>query len=267
MGAVPGSRGHSVESVVVIGCGTLGPMKVLVLAAGYATRLYPLTLDRPKPLLSVSGRPLLDHLMDALRTLPGLDEVWVVTNHRFHAAFVEWARSVNVPPVRLLDDGSTHEGDRLGAVADLAFALEHIGIPEEGLCVCAADNLVRFPLAEAARQFRERGESTIVVLEQHDPERLRRTGVVVLDETRRIVRFQEKPEHPASTLISPAFYFLTAASLRRVVEYLALPDSKRDAPGNFIAWLTRQDTVYGAPLPGDRVDIGCLEDYRALGAG
>jgi glucose-1-phosphate thymidylyltransferase len=239
-------------------------VKALILAAGYATRLYPLTQNTAKPLLPVNGKPLMDHLLDELGTLPSVDEVWLVTNHRFAQNFADWAQTMSGPRVRLLDDGSTSNDDRLGAVVDLSLALERFGIPDEGLCVCAADNLVRFPLAQAAREFLDRGASTIVVLEQTDPIKLRRTGVVVLDESNRVVQFQEKPEVPASTHISPAFYFLTAASLRRVAEYLALPDARRDAPGNFIAWLTRQEPVYGAPLSGDRVDIGCLADYQAL---
>ncbi len=240
-------------------------MNVLILAAGYATRLYPLTENRAKPLLPVRGRPLMDHLLDTLATLPELGEVWVVVNHRFYPDFVAWAEDRRQgPTVRLIDDGSTSNEDRLGAVADLALALERRGVPEGGLLVCAADNLARFPLARAAREFLERGASTIVALEQPDPAKLRRTGVVVLDESGRVTRFQEKPDQPASTLMSPPFYFLTARSLRRVGEYLSQPGARRDAPGNFVAWLVRQEPVYGAALPGDRVDIGCLEDYQAL---
>lgn len=230
-------------------------MNALILAAGYATRLYPLTQDFPKPLLEVGGRAILDHLVDQLESLAGLDSLWLVTNHRFFPHFEQWrARRPPRKPMHLLDDGTTRDDERLGAVGDLRFALGRVGL-EDDLLVTAADNLPCFPLAEFVTTFQARRASLVCVHRVTDPERLRRTGVAVLDTEGRVVEFAEKPREPKSQWAVPPLYLFPRATLPRVSAYLDAGGSP-EAPGHFLEWLCRVEPVYAWPATGPILDIG-----------
>jgi glucose-1-phosphate thymidylyltransferase len=239
-------------------------MNVIILAAGYATRLYPLTRDVPKPLLEIGGQTILDRLVNQIeRALPGA-EIRIVTNRRFAARFHDWARQRRGTPLRILDDGTTDPENRLGAIGDLAFALRHSDGANDVL-VSAADNLFEFDFAEFVAAFQRAPGVWIGVHRVEDPERRRRTGIAELDATGRVIGFQEKPSAPRSPWGVPPLYVLDAQAARLVGEYLASGGS-RDALGHFLEWLYPRVPVHAWPIRGAVHDIGTLESLSACRA-
>jgi len=234
-------------------------VKVVLLCAGYATRMYPLTRDFPKPLLEVAGSPILSHLLARAAALPGVDEVVVLGNHRFGPQFRTWAAETHTDvPIRVLDDGSTDESNRLGALGDLAFAVREVPLAGHDALVAAGDNLVLFDLAPLAQAFAARRAPQLAV--RRAPRDARRSlyGEVQLDAASRVVRFREKPPDPESDLAAIALYFLPAATWPLLERYLA-EGGNRDAPGHFIAWLVSQTAVYAEPVGSPWYDIGDLD--------
>jgi glucose-1-phosphate thymidylyltransferase len=227
-------------------------MKAIVLAAGYATRLYPLTLSVAKPLLPLGGRPLLDRIVDAIDEVAEVDEVHIVTNAKFAASFREW---VGDGPVVVHDDGTTSEEDRLGAIGDIRFVLDETGIDDD-LLVIAGDNLFDFSLAGYVDWWHGKGEASAVALHDvGDLDLAGRYGVVDIAADGRILSFEEKPEQPRSTLIATAAYVFHRAHVPLLQRYLAEGNSP-DQPGRFVAWLTPRVPVYGFLFDGDWRDIG-----------
>ena len=232
-------------------------MKAIVLAAGYATRLYPLTLTVAKPLLPVGGRPMVDHLLDRIRELDDVDAVHVVTNGKFAASFETWAAGHGGVVVH--DDGTTTEDDRLGAIGDIAFVVERAGLAGDDLLVVAGDNLFDFSLADYVGWWRGKGEASAVAL--HDVADLvlaRRYGIVALGADERIESFEEKPAEPRSTLAATATYLFHRAHVPLLRTYLGEGRSP-DQPGRFVAWLAEREPVYGYRFAGDWRDIGDAE--------
>lgn len=228
-------------------------MNALILAAGYATRLYPLTLEHAKPLLPVGGRPMVDHLLEHIRAVPGVRSVHLVTNAKFAPAFAEWAARKDV---HVHDDGTTSEDDRLGAIGDIRFTIERAGLAGDDLLVAAGDNLFDYSLADYVDWWRGKGEATAIALyDCGDLELAKKYAVVELDEDERVVGFVEKPAEPESTLVSTATYLYHREHVPLVRAYLEDGNSP-DAPGNFIAWLHRQAPVYGYRFAGEWMDIG-----------
>ena len=225
-------------------------MKALILAAGYATRLYPLTQSIAKPLLTIGGRPMVEHILERIREADPL-EVHLVTNSKFASAFSEWAPA----DVIVHDDGTTSESDRLGAIGDLRFVVERAGIDEDWLVV-AGDNLFDYSLGEYVRWWRSKGVASAVALFEHpELELVKQYGVVELDEHERVVSFVEKPPEPASNLAATACYLFHREHLKLVATYLDegnLPDQ----PGRFVEWLHRRAPVYGYRFSGAWLDIG-----------
>ncbi|MDD4932415.1 MAG: nucleotidyltransferase family protein [Methylacidiphilaceae bacterium] len=238
-------------------------MRVLILAAGYATRLYPLTLHQPKPLLPVGGRPILDHILDRVCSLEEPADCAVVTNHRFAEAFAAWEQQQRaIRPnlhLKIIDDGSTSETDRLGALGDLAFVIEKERIAED-LLVIAGDNLFDAPLGDFVAYGRRIGKPVVGVYDVGDPEAIRRYNNIRLDEEGRVVFFEEKPKHPEGTLTAIALYYFPPETLAHLCQYLAGGES-RDQPGRFIEWLCRRHPVFSWRLPGRWFDIG---DFQML---
>jgi len=229
-------------------------MKAIVLAAGYATRLYPLTLTVAKPLLPVGGRPMLDHLMDRIDEVDEIDAVHVVTNGKFAASFEIWA--ARREDVVVHDDGTTSEDDRLGAIGDIAFVVERAGLDTDDLFVVAGDNLFDFALSDYVAWWRGKGEASAVAL--HDVGDLalaRRYGVVGLGPNERVESFEEKPEEPRSTLAATAAYLYHRAHVPLVRTHLAEGNAP-DQPGRLLGWLAAREPVYGYRFSGDWRDIG-----------
>ena len=230
-------------------------MKAVILAGGYATRLYPLTRDRPKHLLEVDGRPLLELLLERL-PLGELDAVYVVTNAKFADRFREWAESYPTDVI-VLDDGTTSEEDRLGAIGDLQLVIESEGIDDD-LIVAAGDSIFTERLDDFARFGRERDAAAIAVYDVGDLEAMKQLSSIGVDADSRLVTFEEKPEQPESTLAGIALYFYPRAILPLVGQYLA-EGNNPDQPGRLVGWLYRRTPVYAWRVPGRWFDIGTPE--------
>jgi glucose-1-phosphate thymidylyltransferase len=225
-------------------------MKALVLAAGYATRLYPLTESIAKPLLTIGERPMVDHILERIREADPL-EIHVVTNSKFAGAFSEWAPA----DVTVHDDGTTSGDDRLGAIGDLRLVLERAGIDDDWLVV-AGDNLFDYSLGDYVRWWRTKGVASAVALYEHpELELVKQYGVVGLDEHERVVSFIEKPPDPVSNLAATACYIFHREHLKLVATYLD-EGNVPDQPGRFVEWLHRRAPVYGYRFAGEWLDIG-----------
>jgi glucose-1-phosphate thymidylyltransferase len=228
-------------------------VKALILAAGYATRLRPLTDDIPKMLLPLAERPMLDYLLDRLHEIDDLDGIHLVTNARFAEAFRDWAPG----NLAVHDDGTTSNDDRLGAIGDIAFAIERAGLEGEDLLVVAGDNLIGYSLADFVEFWRGKDGSAIAVREIGDRELLTQYGVVQLDEDNRVVDLEEKPAEPKSNLAATASYLYRGDHLALLPRYLE-EGNPPDAPGNFTVWLHTREPVYGYRAEGEWHDIGDL---------
>jgi glucose-1-phosphate thymidylyltransferase len=228
--------------------------------------MYPLTLNTPKPLLDVAGRTIIDRLLDKIERTPGVDECIVVSNAKFAARFEAWARereaAGNGPALSVLNDGSTNNENRLGAVADIHFAVRKKNLDDD-LLVLAGDNRFDFELAAFAEFFRKTNMDCITAHRLEDIEQLRRTGVIEADETGRVISFEEKPEKPKSNLAVPPFYLYRRDTLPLFETYLAQGQNP-DAPGNFIPWLLGRRPVMAFLFQGRRYDIGTRETYEVL---
>jgi glucose-1-phosphate thymidylyltransferase len=246
-------------------------VKALILAAGYATRLYPLTLDRPKALLPVGGKPMLDHLMEQLEQVEGLDEVYVVTNSKFAGAFREWAAARSGLPLRIIDDGTVDDDSKLGAIGDLDLTIREAELDDEDLIVLAGDNLFSESIAPFPVFALGKGGPALGVYDVGDLDTIRRYSVIELDDDDRVTRLEEKPERPRSTLAGIALYFYPRSALRYVREYLE-EGNNPDQPGRLVQWLYPRTAVYGWRVPGRWFDVGSKEtlaeaDRAFTGAG
>lgn len=241
-------------------------MNAVVLCAGFATRMAPLTENFPKPLLPVAGRPVIDYLMGQLAEMARLSAVHIVTNDRFFNHFVQWRQQwqkSNQPgtiAVEIHNDGATANENRLGAAADLQLAMKKIGQPSK-LVVSAGDNIYRFDLSPLWQQFLQGDHHRIVALPEADPGRLKKTGVLQLADDDRVLQLQEKPRTPPSNWVCPPLYFLQPSAVVQLDAFLATSED-RDAPGHFIAYLCRQQPVYAFRLTSSRLDIGSIDTYR-----
>lgn len=242
-------------------------MTAIILAAGYATRLYPLTRDFPKPLLEVAGRSILDRIVDNVRRVAEVQRLVVVTNARFATHFERWrdGRFADAPGPRvdIVNDGSTSNANRIGALADLHLAVEEADVDGDAL-VLAGDNLFDFELADFVAFFRDAGCDSITAHELSDVEQLRRTGVAELADDGRVLHFAEKPPEPRSTWAVPPFYAYTRRTLRERLPAFLAHGGEGDAPGSFIPWLIERAPVYAFRFEGARHDIGNRESYERV---
>jgi glucose-1-phosphate thymidylyltransferase len=199
---------------------------------------------------------MLDYLLDRVDEIAELERVHLVSNARFADDFRRWAseRSGRLR-VEVLDDGTTSNEDRLGAIGDIRFTLERAGMAGDDLFVVAGDNLIGYDLRDYVRFWRERGGSAIALRHEPDAELIKQYGVVELDEADRVVSFEEKPDEPRSSLAATAAYLYPADHVALIPQYLD-EGNPRDAPGNFVAWLHSRAPVYGYRFTGDWLDIG-----------
>ena len=237
-------------------------MKCVILAAGYATRLYPLTENFPKPLLEVAGKPILDWLIDDMAGTGMVEEYIVISNHKFAHIFEEWAAKKSDATIRVIDDGTTSNETRLGAVKDIQFAIEQLQLDDD-LLVMAGDNLLDFSLGEFMRYGKEKNATCVMRYYEASEARLHKTGVIEIDANDGILSFEEKPAQPKSHWCVPAFYYYTREDSRLIKKGIE-SGCGTDAPGSFIAWLCGQTQVYAWEMPGRRYDIGNLESYEEV---
>ena len=235
-------------------------MKAIILAAGYATRLYPLTENFPKPLLPVGGKAILDWLVEDL--WDSVEQFIVVTNHKFVGEFEEWAVKKNggIRKIVVIDDGTETNETRLGAVKDIQLAAEGL---KDDVLVMAGDNVLTFSLVPFISYGKASGTSCVMCHEENRLTALQKTAVITTDPDGLITSYEEKPQEPKGNLAVPPFYYFRAEDLGRIQE--ALDDGcGYDAPGSFAAWLSTKTAMHAWKMPGVRSDIGDLESYRKV---
>ena len=236
-------------------------MICVVLAAGYATRLYPLTENFPKPLLSVGGKTILDRMLEDIDGHPAVSGHVIISNHRFIAHFEDWQRKhALAKPVRLIDDGSTENENRLGAVRDIQFAVEQLALKAD-LLIVAGDNVLDFSMHDFIDFALVKRTACVMCHEERDIAKQRRTAIITVDESDRILSYEEKPSQPKGDLAVPPFYFYRAEDAERIGE--AITDGcATDAPGSFAAWLSAKTPMHAWKMPGKRYDIGDMKSYE-----
>ncbi len=238
-------------------------MKCLILAAGYATRLYPLTENFPKPLLKVGEKTILDWLIDDIDTLGTVNEYVVISNHKFAEHFEKWAKGKS-QKITVVDDGTDSNETRLGAVKDIQFAIDRLNIDDDML-VIAGDNVLDFSLTRFISYSKAKNSSCIMRYYEPDSKKLLKCGVVAIDENDKVIEMTEKSPTPATHWCCPPFYYYTKEDATLVQKGIE-SGCGVDAPGSFIAWLCTQTDVYAMEMPGSRYDIGNLESYEKVKA-
>lgn len=237
-------------------------MKLLILAAGYATRLYPLTLNQPKPLLPVAGKPMIDHVIEKFDRSPAIDEIHVVTNHKFAGHFEDWAKDASKRyagrRVRIHDDRTTSDTDRLGAIGDIHFVMKEAGLDDD-LVIVAGDNLFSGHLNDYVTDARRRG-ILIGVYDVGDLEAIKKYNNITMDGDGRVTFFEEKPREPRSTVTAIALYHYPRESLRLIRQYIT-EGNNPDQPGRLVQWLYTRSPVYTWLVRGHWLDIGSRETY------
>ena len=235
-------------------------MKNIVVAAGYATRLGELTKNFPKPLLKIGENTILGRMLDDIDKIPEIDEHVIITNHKFSAIFEDWAKEQTYSKkITIVDDGTSTNETRLGAVCDLLFAMEKLNIDDD-LLVVAADNLLFFSFREFVDFAKEKGTSCIMCHEQPSIEKLQRTGVVVLDENHRVLNMEEKPQEPKSHWAVPPFYLYLKKDLD-LIRHSVENGCGKDAPGNLAHYMVDHTVMHAWPMSAGRFDIGSLDTY------
>ena len=234
-------------------------MTSIILAAGYATRMYPLTLNYPKPLLEVGGKKIIDWLIEDLEKA-GVERTVVVSNHKFISQFQAWADGRE--NIIVLDDGSEDNDHRLGAVKDIEFAIEEANIDDD-IVVLAGDNVLNFSLSSFIDYGREKKTSCIMRHEEKDKNKLRKTGVIEINEDELVLNMEEKPKEPKSNWAVPPFYYYTKEDKDLIKEGIA-SGCGTDAPGSFVSWLVKTRPVHAYRMIGERFDVGSIEGYEKI---
>jgi glucose-1-phosphate thymidylyltransferase len=236
-------------------------MKVIILAAGYATRLYPLTLNQPKPLLPVAGKPMLEHVLDNLAPISGIDHIYVVTNAKFAGHFRQWAADYRLKQANLeitvCDDHSTDDTNKLGAIGDINFVLQSQNVDAE-VIVVAGDNLFSDPLNDFGKFCREKHAPVLALYDVGNLEEIKKYNAISVDGEGRITFFEEKPKHPTSTLTGIALYYYPRHTIPLLKQYLA-EGNNPDQPGRLVQWLYPRTAFYTWRVPGLWFDIGSKE--------
>jgi glucose-1-phosphate thymidylyltransferase len=238
-------------------------MKVVILAAGYAVRLQPLTLKTPKPLLSVGSRKIIDRILDKVARLDEkVDAIYVVSNAKFFQKFEEWHTGSPLKnKISLINDGTTTNETRLGAIKDLELVIKEKEVADD-LLVVAGDNIFDFELKDFMRSAATKADGVSVALyDIKSLELAKHFGVVKINARNRIVDFEEKPAQPSSTLTSTGIYYFPKERLGFIGRYVKM-QNKLDAPGHYIGWLSEVDKVYGFVFQEDWCDIGTIESYK-----
>ena len=236
-------------------------MKLIILAAGYATRLYPLTLNQPKPLLPVAGKPMLEHVLDNVHTIEAIDHAYVVTNAKFVTHFQKWADGYQRPNLNfsftIVNDHSTDDSNKLGAIGDLHLVLTTFNIDDD-VIVVGGDNLFSNDLREFGEYCRRMNAPVTGVYDVGDLEQIKKYNAIEIDENNRITYFEEKPKEPKSTLTGIALYYYPKAVLPLIHQYIA-EGNNPDQPGRLVQWLYPRVPFHVWKVPGIWFDVGSME--------
>ena len=236
-------------------------MKVIILAAGYATRLYPLTLTQPKPLLPVAGKPMIEHVLDNLTPIGGIDRVYIVTNNKFAGHFQKWSDHYRAIGSKLnfttVNDGTTDDSNKLGAIGDIHFVLKSQNVDDD-LIVVAGDNLFSEKLGDFGKCCRGKNAPVLAIYDVGNLEEIKKYNSISTDATGRIIFFEEKPKNPTSTLTGIALYYYPKSTIPFIKQYIAA-DNNPDQPGRLVQWLYSRTAVYTWRVPGIWLDIGSKE--------
>jgi glucose-1-phosphate thymidylyltransferase len=236
-------------------------MKVILLCAGYATRLYPLTEDTPKPLLPVADKPIIQYLLDDLKTIDAVDAIYIVTNDKFAGHFEKWCSAFEYPKkIQVINDKTTTNENRLGAIGDIHFTIKKVQIDDD-LLIIAGDNIFDLKLHDFIAYAEQHSPAgTIAAYDVKDRELAKKYGLVKIDNCGTIIDFQEKPKNPDTTLASLGLYFYPRPMLRLIDRYIK-EGNNPDQPGNFVAWISKKEAVYSYVFDGIWFDIG---DFTSL---
>lgn len=235
-------------------------MKAIILAAGYATRLYPLTLDKPKALLPIAGKPILNYITEEIETISDINELIIVSNAKFYTCFNDWSKELDTKlKVTVLDDGTTDDSNKLGAIGDIKFAIDRMSIDED-ILIMAGDNIFTFKLIDYYNEYKRLNKDMILVKEMSDPEDLKRMANVIHDADNRVIDMVEKPSEPKSKLAAFASYIYKKDTVAMFDKYLN-EGNNPDAPGFFPSWLCKQKDVYAYEFSGECYDIGTPKSY------
>lgn len=241
-------------------------MKAIILVAGYATRLYPLTKNTPKPLLQVGGKAIIDYIVEEINTLDAVDEIYVVSNHKFAKNFEEWAKEINnVKPITVIDDGTSTEDTRRGAIGDIQYTIEQGNIDDD-VVIIAGDNLFTYALKEYYDFYKKKNADCVCVKQFDDMEMIKQLGVALLDENNKVIDLEEKPQNPKSNKAAFATYMYTKETVPMIKKYLE-SGNMPDAPGYFLQWLHKKKPVYAYVMNGECYDVGtlrALEEVRSI---
>lgn len=241
-------------------------MNVLILAAGYATRLYPLTLTKAKPLLDVAGKPMLEWVIDNLAPIEGIEKVYVVTNSKFAADFQAWADDYHARHPKLvfeiINDGSTSDDEKLGAIGDINLCIARAGLYNSDLIVVAGDNLFSESLKDFGRFCRKKNQPVLGIYDVGAPDEAKKYGVVAVDHDGVVTSFEEKPADPKTTLIGIALYYYPIETVMMVATYIAAGNNP-DQPGRFMQWLYSRTPVRTWKVRGTWFDVGSKETLEA----
>ena len=236
-------------------------MKLIILAAGYATRLYPLTLNQPKPLLPVAGKPMLEHVVDHVAGIPDIDHAYVVTNAKFVSHFENWAKSYRHPNLRfgftIINDGSTDDSNKLGAIGDTHLVLTKQEIDDD-VIVIGGDNLFSNDLDDFGEYCKQKNAPVTGVYDVGDLEAIKKYNAIEIDEDNRITYFEEKPKNPKSTLTGIALYFYPKSTLSLIHQYIA-DGNNPDQPGRLVQWMYSRMPFFVWKVPGLWYDVGSIE--------
>lgn len=237
-------------------------MKAIILAAGYATRLYPLTLKKSKALLEINGKPIIDYIVSELNKIDAIDTIYVITNGLFAQDFCDWQKTATSKvPVVVVNDNTTSEETKLGAIGDINYCINEQNITDDTLII-AGDNFFDFALADFYNFHKEHNKDAVCVEEIDDIEQLQRFAVAKLDGDK-IINLVEKPKNPESNTAVFAIYIYKKDSIALVKKYIE-DGNNPDAPGYFLEWLYKQKEVYAYKIQGHCYDIGTLVSYEGV---
>ena len=236
----------------------------ILLAAGYATRLYPLTKDKPKSLLPLGDKLIIDYIMESVDSIKDITSIVFITNDRFATQFQIWADSqdrTGKAPITILNDKTTDDTNKLGAIGDIQYAIDTLGIDDD-IVVLAGDNIFTYDINKMYDFYKEKNAPTLIAMRVPELHQRQKLGIAVIDDNNIITNMEEKPKEPKSEWAIYATYFYGRDVLPMIKTYLDEGNSP-DAPGNFPSWLYKRMPVYAFKGEGSCIDIGTLENYEA----